>query len=149
MTFLVNEQNVSVMYIYINAISLHLDLNSFQQDVCFCSKLGMEVENARSNLKTSLSQIWEICQLLPFVRVGQKYISLIITGMQYDKTISSRSKLSCKLIFIARWHLSVIVQITAVPLRAMWHGRKWLFFIFHISNLHAKGGPISQGIMFH
>ena len=25
-----------------------------------------------SNLKTSLSQIWVICHLLPFVRVGQK-----------------------------------------------------------------------------
>ena len=71
MTFLVNEQNVSVMYIDINAISLCLDLNRFQQDESFCSKLGMELEFAKSNLKTSLSQIWVICQLLPFVRVGQ------------------------------------------------------------------------------
>ena len=70
-TRLVNEQNVSVTYIDINAISLYLDLNIFQQDECFCSKLGMEVEYAKSNLKTSLSQIWVICQLLPFVRVGQ------------------------------------------------------------------------------
>ena len=71
MVFLVNEQNVAhvVMYIDINALSLYLDLNIFQQDVCFCSKLGMEVEYAKSNLKTSLSQIWVICQLLPFVRV--------------------------------------------------------------------------------
>ena len=51
MTFLVNEQNVSVMYIDINAISLCLDLNIFQQDECFSSKLGMEVEYAKSNLK--------------------------------------------------------------------------------------------------
>ena len=55
----------------INAISLCIDLNVFQQDECFCSKLGMEVEYAKPNLKTSLSQIWVICQLLPFVRVGQ------------------------------------------------------------------------------
>ena len=68
MTFLVNEQNESVMYIDINAISLFLDFDIFQQDE---SKLGMEVEYAKSNLKTPLSQIWVICQLLLFVRVGQ------------------------------------------------------------------------------
>ena len=34
----------------------------FQQDECFCSKLGMEVEYAKSNRKTSLSLIWVICQ---------------------------------------------------------------------------------------
>ena len=61
------------MYIDIYAISLYLDLNIFQQDGSFCSKLGMELEYAKSNLKTSLSQIWVICQLLPFVRVGQQY----------------------------------------------------------------------------
>ena len=38
-TFPVNEQNVSVVYIDINAISLCLDLNIFQQDECVCSKL--------------------------------------------------------------------------------------------------------------
>ena len=72
MKFLVNEQNVPAMYIDVNAISLCLDLNIFQQDECFCSKLGMEVEYAKSYLKASLSQIWVICDLLPFVRVGQK-----------------------------------------------------------------------------
>ena len=74
MTFLVNEQNVSVMYIDIIAISLYLDWNIYQQDECFCSKLGMEEEYAKSNLKTSLSLIWVICELLPFVRVGQNRI---------------------------------------------------------------------------
>ena len=54
MTFLVNEQNVSVMYMDMNAISLYLDLNLFQQDEYFCSKLGIEVEYANSNLTTSL-----------------------------------------------------------------------------------------------
>ena len=44
MKFLVNEQDVSVMYIDINAISLCLDVIIFQQDECFCPKLGMEVE---------------------------------------------------------------------------------------------------------
>ena len=73
MKFLVNEQNVSVMYIDINALSLYLDLNIFQQDECFCSKLAMEVEYTKSNLKASLSQIWVTWQLLPFVRVGQKW----------------------------------------------------------------------------
>ena len=71
MKFLVNEQDMSVMYIDINRISLYLDLNIFQQDECFCSTLRMEVEYAKSNLKPSLSQIWVICQMLPFVRVGQ------------------------------------------------------------------------------
>ena len=71
MMFLINEQNVSVMYIDINAVSLCLDLNIFQQDECFCSNLVLEVEYSKSNVKISLSQIWVICQLLPFVRVGQ------------------------------------------------------------------------------
>ena len=73
MKFLVNEQNVSVMYIGIDAISWCLDFNIFQQDKCFCSKLGLEVKHAKSNLKQLLSQIWVICHLLPFVRVGQYY----------------------------------------------------------------------------
>ena len=51
MTFPVNEQNVSVMRIDINALSLSLDLNIFQQDECSCSKLGMEVEYAKSSKK--------------------------------------------------------------------------------------------------
>ena len=55
----------------INAISLCLDINIFQQDACFCSKLGLEVEYSKSNLKTSLSQIWLIFHLLLCVRVGQ------------------------------------------------------------------------------
>ena len=49
MTFPVNEQNVSVMCIDINALSLYLDLNIFQQDECSCSKLGMDVEYAKSS----------------------------------------------------------------------------------------------------
>ena len=67
MKFVVNEQNVSVMCIDITEILWYLILNIFQQDECFCSKLGMEVEYAKSNLKTALSQIWVICDLLPFV----------------------------------------------------------------------------------
>ena len=67
MKFLENEQNVSAMFIDINAI-LYLDLNIFQQDECFCSKL---VEYAESIMKTLISQIWVICRLLPFVSVGQ------------------------------------------------------------------------------
>ena len=51
MTFPVNEQNVSVMRIDINALSLSLDLNIFQQDECSCSKIGMEVEYAKSSKK--------------------------------------------------------------------------------------------------
>ena len=44
-----NEQNVSVMYMDISAILLCLDI-IFQQDECFCSKLGLEVGYAKSNL---------------------------------------------------------------------------------------------------
>ena len=66
---------MSVIYIDINAILLHLDLNICQHIECFCCKLGLEVEYAKSKLKTSVSQIWVICQLLPFVRVGQYYRS--------------------------------------------------------------------------
>ena len=65
---------MSVMYIDINAISLYLDLNIFQQDECFCSKFGLEVERAKSNVKTSISQILVICNLLPVFRVGQSSV---------------------------------------------------------------------------
>ena len=62
MTFPVNEQNVSVMRIDINALSLSLDLNIFQQDECSCSKLGMEVEYAKSSKKkntfSNLDDLW-------------------------------------------------------------------------------------------
>ena len=72
MTFLISEHHVSIMYIDINAISLCPELNTFQQDERFCSKLGMEVEYAKSYLvKASLSQILLICHLRPFVRRGQ------------------------------------------------------------------------------
>ena len=43
------------MYIDINAISLYLDLDIFQQDECFCFKFGMEVEYAKSSLKALVS----------------------------------------------------------------------------------------------
>ena len=76
MKFFVNEQNVSVMFIenqcnIIITTVVCLDLNICHQDECSCSKHGLEVEHAKSNLKTQLSQIWVICQLLPFVRVGR------------------------------------------------------------------------------
>ena len=85
MTFLVNEQNVSVMYIDINAISLCLDLNIFQQDECFCSNLGLKVYRI---LETpSLSQIWVICHLLPFLRVGQNTVSVLeLKTLQFRNT---------------------------------------------------------------
>ena len=51
MTFLV-YQNGSVKYIDFNAISLWLGINIFQYDECFCSKLRLEVEYSKSNLKT-------------------------------------------------------------------------------------------------
>ena len=68
MAFLVNEQNVPVnSNIDINAISLCLDLIIiFQQDECFCSKLGLEVEHAKSNIITPLSQILVILSLASF-----------------------------------------------------------------------------------
>ena len=71
MTFLVNEQNVSVMYIDISAISLYLDLNIIQQD-------------ASNQLKTSLSQIWVICELLPFVSVGQDSNTILTSKFNQD-----------------------------------------------------------------
>ena len=79
MTFLVNEQNVSVMYIDINAISLYIDLNIFQQDECFCSKLGMEVEYAKSNLKTSLGDlsVASFCQSRAMLVCVRKNVRLL------------------------------------------------------------------------
>ena len=92
---------MSVVYMDIDAISSYIliDLNIFQQDECFCSKLGMEVEYAmyKSNLKTSLSQIWRICQLLPFVRVGQYGSQGLMTlriGFR-SRVLSIQNNLSC------------------------------------------------------
>ena len=67
------------MCIDINALSLSLDLNIFQQDEYSGSKLGMEVEYAKSSKKKILSQIWVICELLPFVMVGQYSTTTNIT----------------------------------------------------------------------
>ena len=70
-TFLVNEQNTCVchvhLYIDINAISGCLDLNIFQQDECFCSKLGLEVEYKSNDLYITLTYcyisylFWCVC----------------------------------------------------------------------------------------
>ena len=54
-------------------------LTSFSRMSYFCSKLGAEVDYAKSNLKPSLSQIFVICHLLPFVRVGQSTCIYVAT----------------------------------------------------------------------
>ena len=96
---------MSVMYIDINAISLCLDLNRFQQDESFCSKLGMELELAKSNLKTSLSQICVICQLLPFVRVEQ-YPSMCLKSTVKGRI--SQKNFAIKNLFIEKRMLSLL-----------------------------------------
>ena len=75
------------MYIDINAIPLYPDLDIFQQDKCFCSKLGMEVEHTKNHLKTSRSQIWVICQLLPFVLNGTplKFVNALLALVGYHR----------------------------------------------------------------
>ena len=50
------------------------ECNIFQQDECFCEKRGLEVAHAikvPKKKKKNFFQIRLICQLLPFVRVGQ------------------------------------------------------------------------------
>ena len=86
MKFLVNEQTVPE----INAISLCLDLNIFQKDECFCSKLGLIVEHANSNLRTLVSQIWVICHLLPFVRVGQNCLRGLISNI-FNRSVKKKN----------------------------------------------------------
>ena len=39
-----------------------------QQGECFCSKLGLEGDDAKLNRKTAITQIQVICHLLPFVK---------------------------------------------------------------------------------
>ena len=73
MIFLVNEQNVSVMYIDFNAISFRFDLNIFQQDECFCSKLGLEVEHAKSNLKNISISDFDDLSLASFCQSRPQY----------------------------------------------------------------------------
>ena len=81
MIFLVNEQNVSIVYIDINAISLCLDLIIFQQDDCFCSKFGLEVERAKSNLNITFSDLGDLllasfCQSMAIYSSTQAQILL-------------------------------------------------------------------------
>ena len=85
-TFLVNEQNLFVMIVHwhyrCNIIILWLQYLSGVW-VSLLPKIGVEVERANCNLKTSLShsQIWVICHLLPSVRVGQYNISSLLLGV--------------------------------------------------------------------
>ena len=39
--------------------------------VFICIKFGLEEEYSRQNMKTSITQIWMVCHLLPFAKVGQ------------------------------------------------------------------------------
>ena len=71
MTFPVNEQNVSVMRIDINALSLSLDLNIFSRMNDPAPNLEWKQNMNTSSKEKLLSQIWVICELLPFVMVGQ------------------------------------------------------------------------------
>ena len=74
MKFLSSEQNVSVMFIDIGAISLCLDLNIFQQDECFCSKLGLVVEHAKSNLKNTTFSDLGYLSLVSFCQSRAVYL---------------------------------------------------------------------------
>ena len=49
MTFLVYNYNASVNFIGSNAISRCLHLSISQQDECLCSKLDLDVEDAKFN----------------------------------------------------------------------------------------------------
>ena len=89
-------------------------LNIFQQDACFCSKLGMQVEYAKSNLKTALSQIWVICQLLPFVGVGQNFSN---RWSQADWFSLGSYKTSDK---ISAWNMGLPPRVEVV-----WTNKTW------------------------
>ena len=66
---------VSVMYIDINAISLCLELIIFQQDECFCSKLRLDAEYAKSNLKNiTFSDLGDL-SLASFCQSRAQYLS--------------------------------------------------------------------------
>ena len=52
-------------------MSRHLDLNISQKDESFCSKLGLEVEDAKFIWKALITRLWMICHILPYVKVGQ------------------------------------------------------------------------------
>ena len=49
-----------------------------KQDECFCSKLGLEVEDAKFNQKTQITQIRMICHLHPSAKVGQTTLNIMI-----------------------------------------------------------------------
>ena len=70
---LVKEQNVSVICTDVNGISWCLTEHISYQDECLCIKFGLEEEHIRWNMKTSITQIWMVCHLLSFAKVGQYY----------------------------------------------------------------------------
>ena len=82
MSFLVNLWAKCVCHLHWHQCNLSLWLKYFSAG-CFCSKLDLEVEPAKSNLKTSISQIVMICHLLAFVRIGQhkaKINNMLVSG---------------------------------------------------------------------
>ena len=89
-TFLVKEQNVSVISTDVNGISWCLTEHISQQDEYLCIKIGLEEEYIRQNMKTSIIQIWMVCHLLPFAKVGQ-YASSTNTLNLMSLSFSMRS----------------------------------------------------------
>ena len=70
--FLVNEQ--ICLSFTLTSMQYHdlFDLNIFQLDECFCSKLGLEIEHAKTvqSKNIDISDL-DDCHLLPFVKVGK------------------------------------------------------------------------------
>ena len=89
-TFLVNEQNVSVMYIEINAISSWLKYLS--AGWVFLLQTWNEVEYAPSSIyETSLSQFWVICQLLLLSEWGSNnvkgFVGRVVSGFDVARSV--------------------------------------------------------------
>ena len=54
---------------------------------------GRRVAYSRQNMKTSITQIWMVCHLLPFAKVGQHATSIqVSTGFLPRSTISALYK---------------------------------------------------------
>ena len=69
--FLAKEQNVSVISTDINGISWCLTY-FLEEDECLCIKFGLRAHKVKYK-KTSITQIYIVCHLLPFTKVGQAF----------------------------------------------------------------------------
>ena len=132
-------------YIDINAISLCLDLNIFQQDQCFCSKLGMEVDYAKTWLFSDLGDLSlaSFCQsravwLLEIQLSWSSNLLLNIIFTFYDELLKSRLELHQNCSKLYSFHHTKYIPLRRAPgalqVYSPWNWVGFFLFVFFSSR---------------